>query len=50
LHTNIERLAALDKQLYWDKLKEAELLKEIEMIGFKVQHLAWQIQNDELKK
>jgi len=47
LHANIERLLALDKQLYWDQLEEAELLTVIRLIGFKVQHLARQIQKDE---
>jgi hypothetical protein len=49
LHTNIERLIALDKQLFWDKLKQAELLTDIGTVAFKVQHLAWQIQNEEAK-
>ena len=47
LHANIERLLSLDKQLYWDQLEQAELLTVIQLVGFKVQHLAWQIQEDE---
>jgi hypothetical protein len=47
LHQNIERLQALSKQLFWDQLKQAELLTAIELVGFKVQHLAWQIQEAE---
>ena len=47
LHANIERLLVLDKQLYWDQLEQAELLTAIQLVGFKVQHLAWQIQEDE---
>jgi len=47
LHANIERLLSLDKQLYGDQLEQAELLTAIQLVGFKVQHLAWQIQKDE---
>lgn len=47
LHQNIERLQALSKQLFWDQLKQAELLTAVELIGFKVQHLARQIQEAE---
>ena len=47
LHANIERLLVLDKQLYWDQLEQAELLTAIQLVGFKVQHLAWQIEKDE---
>jgi hypothetical protein len=47
LHANIERLLSLDKQLGWDQLEQAELLTAIQLVGFKVQHLAWQIQKDE---
>ena len=47
LHANIERLLSLDEQLYWDQLEQAELLTVIQLVGYKVQHLAWQIQNDE---
>jgi hypothetical protein len=47
LHTNIERLLSLDKQLCWDQLEQSELLTVIQLVGYKVQHLAWQIQKDE---
>jgi hypothetical protein len=47
LHQNIERLQALSKQLFWDQLTQAELLTIIELVGFKVQHLARQIQEAE---
>jgi hypothetical protein len=47
LHANIQRLLVLDKQLYWDPLEEAELLLSIQLVGFKVQHLAWQLQKNE---
>ena len=47
LHANIERLLLLDKQLYWDQLEQAELLTAIQLVGFKIEHLAWQIQNEE---
>jgi hypothetical protein len=47
LHANIERLRLLDKQLYWDQLEQAELLTAIQLVGFKIEHLAWQIQNEE---
>jgi hypothetical protein len=43
LHQNIERLQALSDQLFWDQLMQAELLTTIELVGFKVQHLARQI-------
>jgi hypothetical protein len=47
LHANIERLLLLDKQLDWDQLEQVGLLTAIQLIGFKVQHLAWQILKDE---
>ena len=47
LHENIERLQALSNQLFWDQLKQAELLTFIELVGFKIQHLARQIQEGE---
>lgn len=47
LHTNIERLLSLDKQLCWDQLEQSELLTVIQLVGYKVQHLAWQIQKNE---
>jgi hypothetical protein len=47
LHANIERLLSLDQRLSWDQLAQAELLTAIQLVGFKVQHLAWQIQKDE---
>jgi hypothetical protein len=47
LHQNIERLQALSNQLFWDQLKQAELLTVIELVGFKIQHLARQIQEGE---
>jgi len=47
LHQNIERLQVLSNQLFWDQLKQAELLTVIELVGFKIQHLARQIQKGE---
>ena len=47
MHRNIERLQALSGQLFWDQLKQLELLTAIELVGFKVQHLARQIQEAE---
>ena len=47
LHQNIERLQALSDQLFWDQLMQAELLTAIDLVGFKVQHLARQIQEGE---
>jgi len=47
LHANIERLRFLDEQLSWDQREQAELLTAIQLVGFKVQHLAWQIQKEE---
>jgi hypothetical protein len=47
LNANIERLLSLDKQLCWDQLEQVELLTAIQLVAFKVQHLAWQIQKDE---
>jgi hypothetical protein len=47
LHQNIERLQALNNQLFWDQLKQAELLTVIELVGFKIQHLSRQIQEAE---
>lgn len=47
LHANIERLLSLDRQLYWDQSEQAELLTAIQLVAFKVQHLAWQIEKDE---
>ena len=47
LHENIKRLRSLDRQLFWDQLNQAELLTAIELVGFKVQHLARQIQEAE---
>jgi hypothetical protein len=46
LHANIERLLSLDQQLCWDHLEQAELLTAIQLVAFKVQHLAWQMQKD----
>jgi ribosomal protein S10 len=47
LNANIERLLSLDKQLYKENLEQVEILTAIQLVAFKVQHLAWQIQNDE---
>ncbi len=47
LNANIERLLSLDKQLYRENLEQVEILTAIQLVAFKVQHLAWQIQNDE---
>jgi len=47
LHANIERLRLLDGQLYRDQVEQAELLAAIQLVGFKVQHLVWQIQKEE---
>jgi len=47
LHQNIKRLRSLDRQLRRHHLKPAALLTAIELVGFKVQHLARQIQEAE---
>jgi hypothetical protein len=47
LHQNIQRLQSLDTQLSWDQVRQAELLTTIELVGFKIRHLARQIQESE---
>jgi hypothetical protein len=47
LHQNIKRLRSLDRQLRRHHLKPSALLTTIELVGFKVQHLARQIQEAE---
>jgi len=47
LHQNIARLQSLDRQLFSDPRKQLELLTAIELVGFKVRHLARQIQDAE---
>jgi len=47
LHQNIKRLRFLDRQLRRHHLKPSALLTTIELVGFKVQHLARQIQEAE---
>jgi hypothetical protein len=47
LHQNIERLQTLSEQLFGHQLEQADLLIAIELVGFKVQHLARQIQEAE---
>lgn len=48
LHKNIERLRVLDEQLFWDRLKEEELLIEIELVAFKTLHLASHIRREHI--
>jgi len=47
LHLNIQRLRSLDRRLSGDSRQQPELLTAIELIGFKIRHLARQIQQDE---
>ena len=47
LHQNVQRLQSLEEQLLSDQLKQTELLTEIELVGFKIRHLARQIQQAE---
>ena len=47
LHQNIKRLHFLDRQLRRHHVKPTALLTTIELVGFKVQHLARQIQEAE---
>lgn len=47
LHQNLRRLRSLDRQLHRGQLKPSELLITIELVAFKVQHLARQIQEAE---
>jgi hypothetical protein len=47
LHQNVQRLQSLDEQLLADQLQQPELLTAIELVGFKIRHLARQIQNAE---
>ncbi len=47
LHRNIQRLRSLDRQLLGDSRTEADLLTTIELIGFKIRHLARQMQEAE---
>lgn len=47
LRQNILRLQSLEKELFTDPLKQNELLTTIELVGFRIRHLASQIQNAE---
>jgi len=47
LRQNVQRLQSLEEQLLSDQLKQTELLTEIELVGFKIRHLARQIQQAE---
>ncbi len=47
LHQNIQRLQSLDQQLLAEQLQQPELLTAIELVGFKIRHLARQIQDAE---
>lgn len=47
LHQNIQRLQSLDQQLLAEQLQQPELLTSIELVGFKIRHLARQIQDAE---
>lgn len=47
LHQNIQRLQSLEQQLLSDQLQQTELLTAIELVGFKIRHLARQIQQAE---
>jgi len=47
LHRNIQRLRSLERQLSTDSRTQADLLTSIELIGFKIRHLARQMQEAE---
>lgn len=47
LQRNIQRLRSLDRRLSSDSRKQEELLTSIELIGFKIRHLARQIREAE---
>ena len=47
LHRNIQRLRTLERQLSGDSQTQADLLTSIELIGFKIRHLARQMQEAE---
>lgn len=47
LHQNILRLQSLEKELFTDPLNKNELLTAIELVGFRIRHLASQIQTAE---
>ena len=47
LQQNIKRLQILSEHLFGDQPAQADLLTAIELVGFKVQHLARQIQEAE---
>ena len=47
LHQNITRLQSLEEQLTADLQKQDELLTAIQLTGFKIRHLAQQIQETE---
>jgi hypothetical protein len=47
LHLNIQRLRTLELQLSGDSRQPADLLTSIELIGFKIRHLARQMQEAE---
>jgi hypothetical protein len=47
LHRNIQRLRSLERRLSGDSGTQADLLTSIELIGFKIRHLARQMQEAE---
>jgi hypothetical protein len=47
LHRNIQRLRSLERQLSGDSQQQPDLLTAIELIGFKIRHLARQMQEAE---
>jgi hypothetical protein len=47
LHQNIQRLRTLERQLSGDWRPQPDLLTSIELIGFKIRHLARQMQEAE---
>jgi hypothetical protein len=47
LQRNIQRLRSLERRLSDDSRNQADLLTSIELIGFKVRHLARQMQETE---
>lgn len=47
LHRNIQRLRSLERRLSGDSRIQADLLTAIELVGFKIRHLARQMQEAE---
>ena len=47
LHRNIQRLRSLERRLAVDSGTQADLLTSIELVGFKIRHLARQMQQAE---